>query len=144
MPSGGRAPIDQAWRVDHLRSGIRYRIDEAHPAVAAVIEACKEQKYLIRAMLRVVEETVPVQRIWLDTAENKDTPRIGFMGEAETAPEGVQSVLLVLFRDMVGRRGMTPADAVSTLSSTEPFHNYPNLVASLPGIAALSDEENDA
>ena len=144
MPSVGRAPIDQAWRVDHLRSGIRYRIDEAHPAVAAVIEACREQKSLIRAMLRVVEETVPVQRIWLDTAENKDTPRIGFMGEAETAPDGVQSVLLVLFRDMVERRGMTPADAVSALSYTEPFHNYPYLVASLPGIAALSDEENDA
>src|SRR5690606_17218822 len=69
------AAIEQAWRVERLRSGVRYRIDECHPAVAAVIEACGDRKGLVRAMLRVVEETVPVQRIWLDTAENKDTPR---------------------------------------------------------------------
>lgn len=33
---------------------------------------------MIMAMLRVIEESVPVQRIWLDTAENKDTPKTGF------------------------------------------------------------------
>lgn len=133
--------IEQAWRIEHLRSGVRYRIDEAHPAVAAVIEACANQKDLVRAMLRVVEETVPVQRIWLDTAENKDTPRTGFSGEAETAPEGVRTVLLTLFKDMVGRRGMSSESAVRLLSSTEPFQNYPKLVAMLPE-AAKSDERN--
>lgn len=140
-PGPGGAPIEQAWRVEHLRSGVRYRIDEAHPAVAAVICACSDRKDLVRAMLRVVEETVPVQRIWLDTAENKDTPRTGFSGEPETAPDGVRTVLLTLFREMVGRRGMTPEAAVRTLLSTEPFQNYPKLVAALPE-ATKSDEGN--
>ncbi len=140
MPGLGGAAVEQAWRVEHLRSGIRYRVDETHPAVAAVLEACGEQKDLVRAMLRVVEETVPVQRIWLDTAENRDTPRTGFSGEPEAAPDGVRSVLLTLFRDMTGRRGMSPEAAVRALSSTEPFQNYPNLVASLPGVAAVSNE----
>ena len=94
------------------------------------------------AMLRVVEETVPVQRIWLDTAENKDTPRTGFYGEPETAPDGVRTVLLTLFRDMTGRRGMTPEAVVRALSSTEPFQNYPKLVASLPEIATKPQEGN--
>lgn len=141
MPGPGGAPIEQAWRVEHLRGGVRYRIDEGHPAVAAVIDACGDRKDLVRAMLRVVEETVPVQRIWLDTAENKDTPRTGFSGEPETAPDGVRTVLLTLFRDMVGRRGMTPEAAVRALSSTEPFQNYPKLVAGLPE-ATKSDEGN--
>lgn len=139
-PSG--APIDQAWRVEHLRSGVRYRIDEGHPAVAAVIEASGDRRDLVRAMLRVVEETVPVQRIWLDTAENKDTPRTGFSGEPEMAPDGVRTVLLTLFRDMVGRRGMSPAAAVRALSSTEPFQNFPKLVAALPEAAMESDKGN--
>ncbi len=132
--------IEQAWRVEHLRSGVRYRIHEGHPAVTAVIDACGDRKDLVRAMLRVVEETVPVQRIWLDTAENKDTPRTGFSGESETAPNGVRMVLLTLFRDMIGRRGMTPEAAVRALYSTEPFHNYPKLVASLPDVATKPDE----
>lgn len=137
---GGFKVEQQAWRVERLKSGVRYRIDEEHPAVAAVIEAVGDKADLVRAMLRVVEETVPVQRIWLDTAENKDTPRTGFSGGPETAPDGVRTVLLTLFRDMIGRRGMSPEAAVRALSLTEPFQNYPNLVASLPGIAMAPDE----
>ncbi len=142
MPGPGGAQIEQAWRVEHLRSGVRYRIDEGHPAVAAVIDVCGDRKDLVRAMLRVIEETVPVQRIWLDTAENKDTPRTGFSGEPETAPDGVRTVLLTLFRDMIGRRSMTPEAAICALSSTEPFQNYPKLVASLPEMATKPHEGN--
>lgn len=134
---GGLKVEQQAWRVERLKDGVRYRIDERHPAVAAVIEAVGVNADLVRAMLRVVEETVPVQRIWLDTAENKDTPITGFSGESETAPDGVRTVLLTLFKDMVGRRGMNPEAAVKALSLTEPFQNYPNLVASLPSLAAI-------
>jgi hypothetical protein len=79
-------------------------------------------------MLRVIEETVPVQRIWLDTAENRDTPRTGFAGEP---PEAVAEVLKTLFADMVQRKGMGVADARKTLLSTEPFQNYPALIAAL-------------
>lgn len=135
---GGLKVEQQAWRVERLKDGVRYRIDERHPAVAAVIEAVGVNADLVRAMLRVVEETVPVQRIWLDTAENKDTPITGFSGESETAPDGVRTVLLTLFKDMVGRRGMNPDAAVKALFLTEPFQNYPNLVASLPSLAAIS------
>lgn len=139
-PGPGGAAVEQAWRVEHLRSGVRYRIDEGHPAVAAALDACGDRKDLVKAMLRVVEETVPVQRIWLDTAENRDTPRTGFSGEPETAPDGVRTVLLTLFGDMIGRRGMTSEAAVRALSSTEPFQNYPKLVASLPELATKPDE----
>ena len=128
MQVRGGTPIEQAWRVEHTKVGARYRIDEKHPAVAAALDAAGEQASLVRAMLRVVEETVPVQRIWLDTAENKDTPRTGFAGEP---PEAVAEVLTTLFKDMVERRGMSPELARKTLSTTEPFQNYPDIVATL-------------
>ena len=128
MPVRGGALIEQAWRVEHTKAGARYRIDEKHPAVAAALDAAGEQASLMRAMLRVVEETVPVQRIWLDTAENKETPRTGFAGEP---PGAVADVLATLFKDMVERRGMSPELARKTLSTTEPFQNYPDVVAAL-------------
>ena len=128
----GGGPIEQAWRVEHTNAGARYRIDEKHPAVAAALGAAAEQAPLIRAMLRVVEETVPVQRIWLDTAENKDTPRTGFAGEPTAA---VVEVLRALYSDMICRRGMSDELAKKSLSSTEPFHSYPDLIAALPGAA---------
>lgn len=132
-PGPGGIPIEQAWRVEHTKSGARYRIDEKHPAVAAVLDGSGEQLQLVRAMLRVIEETVPVQRIWLDTAENKETPRTGFAGEPT---EAVVGVLRTLHADMVGRRGMSPEAAKRTLLATEPFQNYPALVAALPGDSA--------
>lgn len=128
-PGPGGALIEQAWRVEHSRTGIRYRIDEKHPAVATVIDGVGPMLPLVKAMLRVVEETVPVQRIWLDTAENRDTPRTGFSGEPS---ENVNEILVTLYEDMINRRGMSSALAKKNLLATEPFQNYPELVAALP------------
>ncbi|MBK9246082.1 MAG: ATP-binding protein [Burkholderiales bacterium] len=135
-PSGNA--IEQAWRVEHSATGARYRIDEKHPAVAAVLDSSGEQLPLVRAMLRVIEETVPVQRIWLDTAENRETPRTGFAGEP---PASILHVLATLYADMVDRRGMSPDAAKRMLMSTEPFHNYPTLIASLPMIDQQSGSQ---
>lgn len=126
-PSG--APIEQAWTVARLKDGVRYRVDISHPAVSAVFEAAGPLLPLVKAMLRVVEETVPVQRIWLDTAENRETPMTGFEGEP---PSEVVEILQTLFEDMIGRRCMSPETAKKRLASTEPFQKYPSLVAALP------------
>lgn len=128
VPGPGGAPIAQAWRVEHLRSGVRYRIDEGHPAVAAVIDACGDRKDLAKAMLRVIEETVPVQRIWLDTAENKETPRTGFDGEPTAA---VIEVASVLFDDLMERKGLSAEEARKAMLRIEPFQKYPTLVGQL-------------
>ncbi len=124
----GSSSIELAWRTEHTKAGVKYRIDEQHPAIAAVLGACEAHSVLIQAMLRVIEETVPVQRIWLDTAEAKDTPRLGFAGEPSTE---VQQVLVALFNDMVVRRNMSEELARTTLAATEPFQDYPSLVANL-------------
>lgn len=73
---------------------------------------------------------VPVQRIWLDTAEQKETPRTGFAGEP---PEAVVAVLKTLYSDMIGRKGMSVEAAERALLSTEPFQNYYRLIAGLDG-----------
>ncbi len=129
-PGAGGVPLEQAWRAEQTRSGMRYRIDGRHPAVSAVLEGAGALLPLVNAMLRVVEETVPVQRIWLDTAEGKETPRTGFSGEPT---EQVVEVLQALFEDLVTRKGMSVRLARQTLGATEPFQNYPELIAALPG-----------
>jgi hypothetical protein len=80
-------------------------------------------------MLRILEETIPVQRIWLDTTEAAETPRTGF---ASVAPAEVEEVLFVVYRNMIARKGFSPALARERLLHTEPFNNHPELVAALP------------
>jgi hypothetical protein len=127
-PAAGNQPIEQAWRVDRLQSGVRYRIDNAHPSVVAVLERAGDLQPLVKVMLRVIEETVPVQRIWLDTAENKETPRTGFEGEP---PAAVIEVATVLFNDLIERKGLSEEEARKSLLRTEPFQKYPTLIEKL-------------
>lgn len=122
-------PVVQAWAALHTPEGVRYRLDERHPAVAAVLERAGELTPLVRAMLRIVEETVPVQRIWLDTAEAKDTPRTGFTAGP---PAELRHVLEVMYRNLVHRRGLTPSEAKQRLLLAEPFDTHPDVVAALP------------
>ena len=91
-------PVSQAWRAERLSDGMRYRIDTSHPAVAAVLDNAAALTPQIRAMIRVIEETVPVQRIGLDTTEGRETPRTGFGG---APPEEIATVANVLFNDLV-------------------------------------------
>ena len=134
--AGTNRSVVQAWRADHSASAMRYRIDEQHPAVVAVLHEAGPASARIRAMLRVIEETLPVQRIWLDTAEARDTPRTGFSAE----PCGkVSAVLRIMYRNLLRRRGMSPKHARELLLHTEPFNDYPELVALLPDAPPEAD-----
>lgn len=127
--SSGGIPLAQAWQAEHFSGEVRYRIDRDHPAVRAVLDDAGAIEAQILAMLRVIEETIPVQRIWLDTTEARETPRTGFAGQA---PKEVSEVLTVLYRNMVLQKGLSPARARERLLNTEPFNNHPELVAALP------------
>ncbi len=134
-PQGG-APLTQAWKTEQFAGGVRYRINPEHPAVSAVLTAAGPLDPLVRAMLRVLEETIPVQRIWLDTTEAQDTPQTGFAGEP---PAAVQSVLRVVYANMIQLKELSPAFARQRLLATEPFNQYPDLVRALPDAPASDD-----
>jgi len=121
--------IAQAWRAEHYAGGMRYRIDSDHPAVRAVLDQAGALHPQIEAMLRIIEQTIPVQRIWLDTAEAKETPRTHFSGED---PSAVSQILSVMYRNMLTHRKLTPEVAKAQLLRTDPFNNFPELVAALP------------
>ncbi|WP_374275843.1 ATP-binding protein [Brevundimonas sp.] len=126
--SGRREPLVQAWKQSRTREGIRYRIDTGHPAVAAVLDGAGELDAPLRAMLRVIEDTVPVQQIWLDTAEARDTPPIS--SPAEPPPE-VVALMGRILASMVRRKGLTVEAARAEMARTDPFNNWPDYLATL-------------
>ncbi len=125
-----------AWRGIESRTRTSYRLNYSHPAIASVLEGAGELLPRIKAMLRVIEETVPVQKIWLDTAEGREIPAAGF---ASAPQDEVAAVLEILFRDLVARLGLPPAAARARLAATEPFQQYPDLIAALRDDAARSE-----
>lgn len=132
--TSGGAQVDEVWRVDHFNGGVRYRIDKNHPAVKALLDEIVGTPIEVDliTMLRIIEETIPVQRIWLDTAEAKETPRTGFAGDP---PSEVTSIVMVMYKNMVQRKGFSIELAKAQLLKTEPFNKYPELVNNLPDIS---------
>lgn len=128
-------PLVQAWHADYRGGSMRYRIDRDHPAIKPLLEGTPDFVSQVEAMIRVIEETVPVQKIWLDSAEGKDVLRSGFAGEA---PKEIMDILVIMYRNLVVRKGIDPGLAKAQLLRTEPFHNFSELVKSLPDV--VTDE----
>jgi hypothetical protein len=57
------------WEARAGKSVPRYRVRRDHPAVTAVSELLGDDSAMLEGLLSSLELTVPVERIWLDVAE---------------------------------------------------------------------------
>ncbi len=120
--------VADAWQVRRSAHGTSYRIARDHDLVASILQRAGPLKSDILALLRLIEETVPVQRIWLDTAEDKETPRTGFAGASE---DEIRDTLTSIFEALVKFRGLDPAEARERLGRTPPFALHVDLISAL-------------
>jgi len=120
--------IAQAWDLEEFSGGTRYKIDRSHPVVNSLLASSNVDESDIEIMLKVLETTVPVQRIWLDTVDHKETPRTNFGGEKD---EEVRPILVIMFKRLTEIKKMSNEAARNKLLRTEPFHNFPELVSQL-------------
>lgn len=120
--------VIQAWRCEHTKDGIKYRVDKDHPVVRSVLDDAGPISPQIFAMIRILEETLPVQRIWLSTAESKEVPTSGFEGSVVSE---VKAILKIMYKNLTERTGLSSELAKDRLLHTEPFDNYPDLIAEL-------------
>jgi hypothetical protein len=120
-------PSERPW-VSITRENRRiYSVNRTHPAVQAALSTFPRHSPEIEALLRLVEETVPVEQIWLDSAEQS---------RDQAAPyDGIEfSVIKADMRRVVEfyvKTGINPKTAVERLRSIEPFDRYPKLINEL-------------
>jgi hypothetical protein len=76
---GPRGPAQGAnneplWMTRTGPNGTNYRINRDHPALAAFSNGLKADRKQFNALLTVIEQSVPVERIWLDISEAHGAP----------------------------------------------------------------------
>jgi len=120
--------LERAWQVVECGDDVTYRINRDHTAIKQVLDQAGPLLRNIEAMLRILEKTVPVQRVWLDTCEKRATQDTI---SAVDPPEGLEEVAAILYLHLVRKVGLQPDEAYQRLLNTEPFQNFPTLLENL-------------
>jgi hypothetical protein len=126
-----KQPMTRAWYPVSNNGRLSYRIDRSHPLVKQLLSIDSSYKEVGEALLRVLEETVPVQQIWLDIAEKPEVHSRPFEGVSQNE---IKFVLQMTYNALRKTEGLSAEAARQRLLVMEAFIDYPEL------ISALADE----
>jgi len=116
-----RQEIERPWRSVKQSGGRSYRIDRKHSFIRAVMDAVSDEAGVeLEAMLRILEETVPVEQIWLDKAEHPEEFNTPFYG---TAGGDLKHVIVVAYKAVRRNRGLSHEEAIKTLLTAQEFNS---------------------
>jgi SH3-like domain-containing protein len=112
-------PLKFAWNVKRNDGRIVLRINRKHPLVKAAMDEQGSDPHVIRSLIRLLEETVPVTALrMLHETDTVDDPE-PFGGSGLAAPETVE-IGRQVYEVLLGQ-GRSPEDARRVLSSMPPF-----------------------
>jgi Histidine kinase-, DNA gyrase B-, and HSP90-like ATPase len=103
---------------------IFYEINREHPVVKELLDETSGKQGELSALLRLIEETVPVPYVVMNNAERPDSHAAPYEGVASTE----LAALLNLIIEALLRDGLTPLQVRERLVFLEPFSLYPEVV----------------
>ena len=115
------------WEKKVKHSKIFYRLNPSHPGVASLISTAKAHGIgqEVANFLRLIEETIPIPLILIDSSENPE--KLGDQAQKKAPPE-MHDVFRALHGSLC-ENGRSAELAFEQLAATEPFHRYPELLA---------------
>ena len=128
-----RSPVF-VWNRRVKRNKVSYEINRDHPILRDALEANLTDSQTLRQILRLVEEYVPVQQIWVDMAEGDESQSLPFESAQQREIVGL---IRVLYRAFI-KKGCSHSEALERLGSTEAIGERYELVE--PTVDALLKE----
>jgi len=112
------------WSTSVQHGTYHYSINRDHPLVMDILRNSGDNRKKIQAMLRIIEETVPVPLIILNGSNNPDKIQRPFEG---SPPDELKNVLEEIWDSLINT-GVSREKAESRLIHMEPFSDYPAYV----------------
>lgn len=110
-----------AWRVEQRSGQVSCRINRKHPLVQQVLKGGTGQPADVSALIRLLEETVPIAALRvMDQAETIDDPE-PFAGAADAEATKIAERIQAAFIS----QGLTPQEARSRIRLMPPFDQIP-------------------
>lgn len=126
------------WESRLDKSGQRfYRIDRKHPSVSSILGSVEGiSRKAISSLLTLIEQTVPVQRIWIDSAESPDANATRFSNLSDAQ---LRETLVSLNKVMSKHARMTSKEAWTSMETDAAFQS----ARALAIITALKEKTDD-
>lgn len=115
------------WNKEMKHGRITFRINREQPLVVDLIQSSQEYRAKVEALLRLIEETIPVPLITIENSAHPDTQFAPFEGSPSSEVLEIIKQVYILFR----RRGNSHTQAIERLVTLEPFQHFKELVMSL-------------
>lgn len=121
--------LEHPWKTKPIDGRPCYRIDRQHPLITklkATIDPNNRSD--LDLLLRLLEETVPIDRIWFDTAATDNAQPFPFELAEDEELVGLARAMYAALRDACG---CSHDEAIDRMASGEPFARRPDLLDEL-------------
>src|SRR5262249_160259 len=112
------------WNREVKHGRVAFRINREQPLVVHLLQSSQEYRNAIEALLRLIEETIPVPLITLENSQHPDTHFIPF---EEATSEEVLQVIKQIYLSFL-KKGVSPDQAKDWLVTLEPFQRFRELI----------------
>ncbi|MDE2822624.1 MAG: ATP-binding protein [Chloroflexota bacterium] len=114
-----REEYARPWKARRKAGATVYRIDRNHPVVSALLQSVPpEASRNLEAAFRIIEETVPVDQIWLDATETPDQTPQPFHGSTN---KQIRYLIEIAYQALRRNRNASHEEAVELLLRCEEF-----------------------
>lgn len=122
---GGKTHNQSTFEYAWIKEADRYRVNRNHSIIREIIKETESNKKQVSLLLKIIEESVPVERIWLDTAEQQ-APIVDYT--QQELDETIGPVIKEAFDLLIQNKAYTVEEAIKHLNKTEPFSLYPTVI----------------
>jgi hypothetical protein len=116
--------IERPWESKLRGDRLIYRINRSHPLVADILQRLGPLATIVEPLLRLVEESVPIERIWLDKADDQKDHAVPYEGLDDQL---VLSDIKATYR-YLRQRNQNDELCRAFLRATSPFDRFPELI----------------
>ena len=117
--------VSKIWMA-RQRSGLNtYKLDRSHPLLKSFMKLIGPFRKDAETVLKLIEETVPVEQIWLDTTETPEKRSTPFFGVSE------QEIILAAERSLkmiAGKQWPPSKEMIDMICELECFVNHRDLL----------------
>jgi hypothetical protein len=117
--------LEPVWIRSDRDQMIGYRVSKTHPLIADFKKKLGPLSEDFEVVLRLLQESIPVQRIWLDAADSEQNNLNPYDGITSDLKSDLNKTYKVLLNTM------SSAKAKDTLRVIEPFNRFENLIDEL-------------